>query len=505
MPGYQVAIAVGMNFSALSRHGAFVLLLVFYGALLAFQFDHGLASGDGHGVVHTTQALLNGGQLEVSRPPGHPATEFYLFGAVGWILQKGFSVDFGDKVYLICQGVAALATLIVFYELLLRLGANRVHSLLATICLAFSTQFFFNAVDGEEFIFGLLFLLIAVRLLVAPAGPANVPRFLMSIFCFALATGCRPELVFAAIIFPLYCLLAPKLGWKYALISLALSGIAVVIVWLPVLFIGIRAPYTAGMNLRESILGGAYRIIFQAFTPPVFLLLSWVVMTALRDLRKQMESKNFIFTISCVAPLIFLAVFFLHPSKAAHLLVALPFLLLLAVGRSLVLLLALTFFTLLGSVLNIDIFKDRQLVRPFLTSGSYSQAVRQKPYYKLSYLQKLLGQCGNRPAVIVGSAWPWDFEYQIDRGNLPVREKDFHGEIKRDIPAFFLTGDRCIFLPPDAVYENALLQEWKQKGYGMKMDAKLYRTLFARYDVRSAFSATTADVGGVSFSLFRVE
>jgi len=60
-------------------------------------------------------------------------------------------------------------------------------------------------------------------------------------------------------------------------------------------------------------------------------------------------------------------------------------------------------------------------------------------------------------------------------------------------------------LPPDAVYENALLQEWKQKGYGMKMDAKLYRTLFARYDVRSAFSATTADVGGVSFSLFRVE
>src|SRR5258708_28237331 len=182
-------------------------------------------------------------------------------------------------------------------------------SLLATIWLAFSIQFFFNAVDGEEFIFGILFLLIAVRLLLVSAEPGNIRHLLLSIFCFALATGCRPELVFAAIIFPLYCLVTPKLGWKYALISIALSGIAVVIVWLPVLFIGIRAPYTAGMNLRESVLGGAYRIIFQAFTPPVFLLLSWVLICALRDLRKLMESKNFIFTMSCVVPMIFLAVF----------------------------------------------------------------------------------------------------------------------------------------------------------------------------------------------------
>jgi hypothetical protein len=505
VPGDQVAAAIGMNLSALSRHGALVVLLVFYSALLAIQLDHGLASGDGHGIVRVTQALVNGGQLEVSRPPGHPTTEFYLFGATGWILLKGFGVEFGNQVFLIWQGVAALATLIVFYELLYRLAANRVRALLATICLAFSNQFFFNAVDGEEFIFGLLFLLIAVRLLLVSAESVNIRRLLLSIFCFALATGCRPELVFAAIIFPIYCLLHSKLGWRYAVASVALTGIAVVIVWLPILFVGIRAPYTAGMNLRESILGGVYRIIFQAFTPPVFLLLGWVLITALRDLRKQMESKNFVFTTSCVVPLIFSAVFFLHPSKAAHLLVALPFVLMLAVNRSLVLLLVLTFFTLLGSVVNIDIFKDRQLVRPFLTAGSCFQAVRQKPYFKLDYLRKLLEQCGNRPAMIIGNAWPWDFEYHIDRGNLPVREKDLHGQIKRDIPVFFSSGERCIFLPPDAVYESALLAEWQQKGYAMKMDAKLYRTLFARYDVRSVFSSTNADVGGVSFNLFRVE
>jgi len=153
---------------------------------------------------------------------------------------------------------------------------------------------------------------------------------------------------------------------------------------------------------------------------------------------------------------------------------------------------------------NIDIFKDRQLTRPFLTEGSYFQAVRQKPHYKLNYLRELSEQCDNRPAVIIGNAWPWDFEYHVERANLPLREKDLHGEIKRDLPAFFSSGDHCIFLSPEAAFERDLLGEWQRKGYAMKMDAKLYRTLFARYDVRSGLSSGTADVSGVSFTLFNV-
>src|SRR5205807_5549385 len=175
---------------------------------------------------------------------------------------------------------------------------------------------------------------------------------------FALCTGCRPELVFAVIIFPVYCLLNPELGRKYALLSVALTAIAVLMVWLPILLMGIRAPYHAGMNLRESILGGVYRIIFQAFTPPVFLLLCWTLITALRQWPRQIQSRNFVSAISCIVPITFLAVFFLHPSKAAHLLVALPFLLLLAVDRSLALVLALAFFILIGVVVIIVFFND---------------------------------------------------------------------------------------------------------------------------------------------------
>src|SRR5258708_22729482 len=117
------------------------------------------------------------------------------------------------------------------------------------------------------------------------------------------------------------------------------------------------------MNWGELILGGVCGISFQVFAPAVFLLLCWTLITALRDWPRQIQSRNFPFTISCIVPITFLAVFFLHPSKAAHLLVALPFLLMLAVDRSLALVLALAFFTLLGAVVNIVIFNDLQLTR----------------------------------------------------------------------------------------------------------------------------------------------
>lgn len=486
----------------LSRHGAIVFVLVIFAAILALQIDHGLASGDGHGIVRSVQTLLSTAKVDVSRPPGHPTTEVYLFGAIGWISLNTFGIEFGDKTYLVCQALAALATLIVFYELLLRIGASRARALLATICLACSAQFLFNALDGEEFNFGLLFLLISVRLLVST--PASFVRLSLSILSFALATGCRPELVFGAIIFPIYCLFDSKLGWKWALGSIVLLALSIFLVWLPILLAGIRAPYTAGMNLRESILGGVYRIIFQAFTPVVCILFVWTLIAALRELRKQVEAKNFIFTASFAVSLVFLAVFFLHPSKAAHVLAAVPFLLVLAATRSFTLILALSVFSLLSCFASVDIFKGRQLTRPFLTRGAYFQSIEQKPYYKLDYIRKLMAQCESRPSVIIGNAWPWDFEYQIEHNQFAAREQDLHGEIKRDLPAFFAGGEHCVFMSPEAAFETALLKEWQQKGYALKMDATLHRTLFARYDVHSVLTAATANVSGVPFALFHV-
>ena len=486
-----------------SRHGAIILVLVVFTAILAFQIDHGLASGDGHGIVRTVETLLSSGKIDVSRPPGHPTTELYLFGATGWILLNAFGIEFGDKVYLVCQALASLATLIVFYELLLRIGTSRARTVLATICLACSAQFLFNALDGEEFNFGILFLLISFRLLV-PA-PASVLRLSLSIFSFALATGCRPELVFAAIIFPIYCLLDIRRGWKFVVATVVLCALSIFIVWLPVLMTQVRAPYASGMNLWASLVGAGYKLAFRSFSLPVFLLLLWILIVSLMELKMAFGRsfpENFVFIVSCLIPLVFFAVFFYYATKPAFVLVALPFLLFLVIQRSLTLLTVLTAATAVSLFINIDIFKDRQLTRPFFTRGNYAQAIEQKPYYKLGYLRKLLDQCESRPAVIIGNAWPWDFEYHVERNNFAAREQDLHGQIKRDLPTFFANAEHCIFMSPEAAYETALLKEWQQKGYAMKMDATLYRTLFARYEVHSALSAGIADVSGVPFALF---
>ena len=63
---------------------------------------------------------------------------------------KTFGIEFSDKLYLVWQGIAALATLLIFYELLLRIGATRMRALLVAICLACSAQFLFNALDADS-------------------------------------------------------------------------------------------------------------------------------------------------------------------------------------------------------------------------------------------------------------------------------------------------------------------------------------------------------------------
>jgi hypothetical protein len=160
---------------------------------------------------------------------------------------------------------------------------------------------------------------------------------------------------------------------------------------------------------------------------------------------------------------------------------------------------------LIGCFVSIDIFQDRQLVRPFLVPGSYFQAVSQKPYYKLAYLRELPRQCDDRPTVIIANAAPWDVEYHLARGNFSAREEILTNGIKPELPAFFpRENDTCILLPRDGAYEMRLLENWMSKGYSFKMDALLYRTLFARYNVTTSLT-NSASLGDISFSLFSIK
>jgi len=486
-------------------HGLFVAFLLFYIAILFPQLSHGLASEDGHGAIKATRALVDDHRLEVSRPPGHPVTEFYLFGLIAWILRHGFGSAFGDEAYLALQALAGVAGVVVFYELLLRLSTAPWKAFVASIPLAFSAQYFANTVDGEEFVFAVLFLLLSLRLLlVSHDTRPGIIRLFGSVLCFALATGCRPEAVLAGILFPVYCLLHPELEWKHALGIIFAQGVAILLIWSPVLVVGLHAPWTAGMNARESILGGGYRLVFQCFTPPVFLVFCWIVVTAIAQWRERIREpfpRDFLFVISCLTPIIFCAALFFHASKAAHVLFVVPFLLILAVRRSKALV-ALAAMTILGCFVSLDIFKDRQLVSPFAIPGAYFQALRQKPFYKLGYLRQVLQQAGPERSVMIADIWRWDLEYHVTGGTFPAREKIFTDSTKAEFAVFFpQQNEKCILLSRDGAFQNRLLEDWQSQGYELKMDGILYRALFARYDVTAPL-VDHVQIGDLAFHLF---
>jgi hypothetical protein len=465
--------------------------IIAYFAVCLSQINHGMASLDAHGIIRVAQTLIENHKIDISRPPGHPMTEFYIFGALGWLLHL-FGHAFTERVYVLGQAVTAAATLALFYELLRRMNVRSWPACLAVICLGLSAQFFVNAIDGEEFIYALFFVLLATRFLMA-----EPPRLFMSIFAFAIATGCRPEIIFAAVIYPIYfaCARTDRRRIIFATAALALS---ITVVWLPILITGVHPPYDEKMNVKQALLVGGYKLIFQCFGIVIFVLLLVVLARACLHLRKRWAAafpQNLFAAFACILPLLFFALFFRYPTKPAYVLVALPFLLIVAT-ESRALLLGIAVLSAIELFIKTDIFKDRRLTAPFLTRGSGIAAIEQKPFYRLEYLRAAAEQCGKERTLVIVDAAPWDFEYQIRRGTLPAEEKR---DAMQKIPAFIPhDAAGCVMLPRDAAYAHEMIENWRAHGYKMKMDAALYRTAIGRYDINRPNESTDFELFSVT-------
>jgi len=144
-----------------------------------------------------------------------------------------------------------------------------------------------------------------------------------------------------------------------------------------------------------------------------------------------------------------------------------------------------TFFTLLGSCRGHRHLQRSTINAPVLHIGKLFPSRPSKAVLPIELPSELFDQCQDHPAVIISNAWPWDFEYHVEHVNCRCTRKISTAKLKGYSGVSF-QRDHCIFLPPEAAYENALFGRMAAEGYAMKMDAKLYRTLFARYDVRSA-------------------
>ena len=318
------------------------------------------------------------------------------------------------------------------------------------------------------------------------------------------------------------------MGWRTAINILVIQILMVIAVWLPIVLTRLHPPYTSGMNIPQSILGGAYRLVFQCFTLPVFALICWVLVRSWWELRRSLDQHfpdNFVLVACCVTPIVFFAALFLHPSKPSHVLFALPFVLILAVRRSAGLLITWTFATVVGFFVTIDIFNQRQLGRPHLVAGSYFDAIYPKPFYKGAYLKKVLQYCDGSPTAVIADLWRWDIEYHIQHGTVAAKE-----QVHDDVPVFYLASaasrwsaspvedspwrarsieqrplppEDCVLLPRDAALHSDLISELAAHGYNFKMDSTLYRTLFARYDVMTAI-AMKGQIGDIPVELFPV-
>ncbi|MFL6594342.1 MAG: hypothetical protein ACJ8HQ_02760 [Chthoniobacterales bacterium] len=464
-----------------------VALLLGYVAILISQVNHGVATLDAHGIIGAVQRWIAGHEFPISRPPGHPTTELYLFPTVAWVLHL-FGYTFGDRAYLLAQTCGAIAALVVFYDLLRALDVSPGRAGVAVAALALSAQFFANAVDGEEFDLAVFFVLLAVRLLVA-AQPVNNTRLFLSALSFALATGCRPEIIFAGIIYPIYLICIRAETRRVLWVVFAVPA-TLILVWLPMIIHGMHPPLGAGVTVRDAILAGGYKLLFQAFGLPVFLLLLFVLARALWNWRAESTGafpQKFARLLACTIPLLFFALFFRYPTKPAHVLFALPFLLI-AAAESPVILLAIAVLTFADDFVRIDIFRDRHLTSPYLASGGALAAVHQKPFYRLAYLRELRAQCEDRPCVVVGDVWRWDIEYHIQRGSFPAVEKvDAGGAIPQFVPA---TAPQCTIVPRGVAFAPAELRDWRSRDVVVKMDAVLYQTAFARYGRMQADAPT---------------
>ncbi len=486
-----------------------IAVLLIFSALVVPTVGEGVGNWDGHKILLSVQALLDHHRVVLSRLPGHPTTDFYLFGAIGWVLDHGFGRRFDASVFLTLQWITAVATALVFNWWLERSGISRRRAALAVLCLLFSPQFFDQTMNGEEFIHGILFLLGAIVLLFRDeAPPLRFTHLGAAIGLFALATGCRPEFVLSGgIIFPAYLLRQGIRDWKIWLGTALAAVVTAALVWLPiVLTTGLVAAQDAQMDGPTKILGWGYKTLFLCFGFPTSLLLGSVVVGSLIALRRRAgkpTSADYTQWVSLAMVALYLGLFLFRPHKPTYVLVCVPFLLWLAARRAIGLLIATAVFTVAGLFVAVDIFRDRVLGAPHFVAGVYPVALSGKPVRQINYVTALSKIEVTTKSVIIGDVWGWVYLDLIERGAFSATQ---HPLGKRRGAGFVVNGDtNRILLPREFMWFPENLRHFHEEGYQIVMDRLMWRTEFAKYDVTTPTAGDVGAIGTIPVRLISVD
>ena len=462
------------------RHLPALLVLTAFSAILVPSVRQGLGSLDGFLILRAARTLAAQHQLVLSRPPGHPLSDWGLFGGmavfVRWFAHRSFSTTMFLTAQLACAAVAAG----LFYLLLVRLRVGLFAATAALIAFIASPVFLDQVCCGEEFIPGLCFALAGL-LLLPPAAPRPTElTCAASAVLWACAAGCRPEyLGIGVVAYPTLCGLG-LLDRRTMTRSLVVLAVCAIVVWLPVFAVaGITLPYGHGMGWRWVVASFGYRVLFDAFGLPLSLVIWSGVAVALRRLvkRGQFERDDSVALLALVLALVFAALLLFHPDKSAYLLITLPFTLLLLTRAGAAMTGVAALLAVVGWVATVDVVREWQLVRPFVGEGAYARTMHKKSAAAHDYLVEVAASRVPPRSLFVVNLWSWDFEYQSAQRTAPrLRPAPDVGPDG----AAWKTDDAHVFLARDVVYTLDELGQYADAGFEIVMDWGVWRESFAR-------------------------
>jgi hypothetical protein len=471
------------------------VLLAGYLFLCWLAIRSGLQSMDSYGIILSVNDHLRTGTYGMSRPPGHPLTEYWLLPAVAFLSGRGELTPIAYGCFQLAGGICCLGA---FWLLTLELPLSPVRRLLAVGCLAFSPYFLIESSDGEEFLWATFFLLAAVLLVTRLSkGSFAHPRlgWGLAVASAVAASGCRVEFGSVALAVVLWTLFFSDRRRIERASFVGLAFFLLALLWLPLLAgKGAQQPYPIPYETKVRLGIGVYKIVFQAvglipsIFASVFVLRSWKFIRIKAPFRGDLLPFWMVWLL-----LIFFGSFFLYPTKPAMVMPGVAFLILLGalVARPWL----WTCFVagcLSMQLFQIDFFKERVWTGPVLKPSVAEQNFRSRPAFKGPWVEAASRDALLGKHVVITDVWPWDFTWQLEHGawsGRPLPESKYQGliiayQIGPGIVASRTLSD-----------QSGRIVRYLNEGYDVWIDRTLYRELFLRYDL-AAQTPTTGDIGG---------
>jgi hypothetical protein len=445
---------------------------------------------------------LQTGTHGMSRPPGHPLTEYWLLPAVAF-LSGGALTPIAYGWFQLLGGLCCLG---MFWELLRELPLSPARRLLAVGCLAFSPYFLIESSDGEEFLWATCFLLASVLLVTRLSkGTIAHPQLGWGLaVAFAVAaSGCRVEFGAVALLVVFSTLLLTDRRWSGIISFAALALFLLALLWGPLLWgEGAHEPYPIPYETKVRFGIGIYKIVFQAlglipsFFAAIFMVQSWNFIRLKAPFGHDLLPFWTVWLI-----LVFFGSFFLYPTKPVMVTPGVAFLILLGalVARPWL----WTCFVvgcLSTQLLQIDCFKNRVWTGPVMKPGVAEQNFRGRPAFKGPWVEAASRDALAGKHLVIADVWPWDLTWQVEhdgwRGR-PLPESKYQGLIIAYQVGPGIVASRTLS------DQSGRIQRYIKEGYDVWIDRNLYRELFLRYDV-AAPTPTSGEIEGTPCRLLDI-